>query len=78
MVSHGPRPALYAGNLDKLYWPDVAHLVYSFNLTDLPQGKKRSLMAKAFQQSLKFVTYSTIERSLYASFFIQFYALYDV
>lgn len=69
LVSHGPRPALYAGNLAKLYCPDVAHLVYSFNFTDLPQGKQRSLMAKAFQQPLKFVTYSTIERSLYADYF---------
>lgn len=69
LVSHGPRPALYAGNLAKLFCPNVAHLVYSFNFTNLPQGKQRSLMAKAFQQPIKFVTYSSIERSLYADYF---------
>lgn len=69
LVSHGPRPALYAGNLAKLLCPDTPHLVYSFNMTDLPKGKQHSLMTKAFQQPIKFVSYSDVERKLYADYF---------
>lgn len=69
LVSHGPRPALYAGNLAKLMCPSVPHLVYSFNFTNLPQGAQRSLMASAFKQAAKFVTYSNVERQLYADYF---------
>ena len=69
LVSHGPRPALYAGNLARLVCPNTPHLVYSFNFTDLPHGKQHKLMAKAFQQPTKFVTYSNVERALYADYF---------
>lgn len=69
LVSHGPRPALYAGNLVKILRPETPHLVYSFNLTDLPNGKQRSLMTRAFQQPTKFVSYSNVERKLYADYF---------
>ena len=69
LVSHGPRPALYAGNIAKTICPKTPHLVYSFNFTDLPNGKQHSLMARAFQQPIKFVTYSTVERKLYADYF---------
>lgn len=69
LVSHGPRPALYAGSFAKVICPNTPHLVYSFNFTDLPHGKQHSLMAKAYQQPTKFVTYSTVERKLYADYF---------
>jgi glycosyltransferase involved in cell wall biosynthesis len=69
LVSHGPRPALYAGNLAKIVCPDTPHLVYSFNFTDLPNGIQHSLMIKAFRQPAKFVTYSSVERKLYANYF---------
>ncbi|PPD56270.1 MAG: hypothetical protein CTY10_04950 [Methylotenera sp.] len=69
LVSHGPRPALYAGNLAKMLCPETSHLVYSFNLTDLPNGKQHSLMTRAFQQPTKFVSYSNVERKLYADYF---------
>ncbi len=69
LVSHGPRPALYAGNLAKIICPDTPHLVYSFNLTDLPKGMQHNMMIKAFQQPTKFVTYSNVERKLYADYF---------
>ncbi len=69
LVSHGPRPALYAGNLAKIASPETPHLVYSFNFTDLPNGKQRSLMTKAFQHPSKFATYSSVERKLYADYF---------
>lgn len=69
LVSHGPRPALYAGNLAKIICSDIPHLVYSFNFTNLPQRAQRSLMASAFKQPTKFVTYSSVERQLYADYF---------
>ncbi len=69
LVSHGPRPALYAGNLAKMLCPETPHLVYSFNLTDLPSGKQHSLMTRAFQHPTKFVSYSNVERKLYADYF---------
>ena len=69
LVSHGPRPALYAGHLAKVMCPDTPHLVYSFNFTNLPQGAQRRFMASAFKQPTKFVTYSTVERQLYADYF---------
>lgn len=69
LVSHGPRPALYSGHLAKIMCPTTPHLVYSFNFTNLPQGVQRRLMASAFKQPTKFVTYSTIERQLYADYF---------
>jgi glycosyltransferase involved in cell wall biosynthesis len=69
LVSHGPRPAMYAGNLAGLIKPNLLHLVYSFNFTDLPTGKQRQLMAKAYQQPTKFVSYSTVEQTLYADYF---------
>lgn len=69
LVSHGPRPALYSGNIAKIICPETPHLVYSFNFTDLPNGKQHRLMIRAFQQPSKFVTYSTVERKLYADYF---------
>ncbi|MES2580153.1 MAG: glycosyltransferase family 4 protein [Pseudomonadota bacterium] len=69
LVSHGPRPSFYAGKLAKTISPDTPHLAYSFNLTDLPKGIQHRLMIKAFQQPTKFVTYSSVERKLYADYF---------
>jgi glycosyltransferase involved in cell wall biosynthesis len=69
LVSHGPRPALYGASIAKVCCPALPHLVYSFNFTHLPIGTQHKLMAKAFQQPTKFVSYSTVERSLYAQYF---------
>ena len=69
LVSHGPRPAMYAGNITKCINPNLLHLVYSFNFTDLPTGMQRKIMTKAYQQPTKFVTYSSVERTLYADYF---------
>lgn len=69
LVSHGPRPAMYVGNLARILRPDLPHLAYSFNFTHLPQGAQRSLMVRAYQQPIKLVTYSTVERELYANYF---------
>lgn len=69
LVSHGPRPTFYGANFAKFIAPEMPHLAYAFNFTDLPQGKQRKLMAKAFQRPTKFVTFSKDERQLYADYF---------
>lgn len=69
LVSHGPRPTFYAGGLAKIICQNTPHLAYSFNFTDLPTGMQHSLMIKAFRQPTRFVTYSNVERKLYADYF---------
>lgn len=69
LVSHGPRPGFYGGMLARLVQPDLPHLACSFNFTDLPTGKDRKLMAASYRQVRKFLTYSTVERTLYADYF---------
>jgi glycosyltransferase involved in cell wall biosynthesis len=68
LVSHGPRPANYLGNL--LAPGDaLAHLVFSFNFTTLPQGLERQAMRRAFRRVDRFVVASTLERRRYAAHF---------
>ncbi|HAF00215.1 MAG TPA: hypothetical protein DCO68_12075 [Methylophilaceae bacterium] len=69
LVSHGPRPALYGGNFAKIMNPDLPHLVYSFNFTNLPNGFLHKSMTKAFKQADRFVVYSTLEKQVYADYF---------
>lgn len=69
LVSHGPRPAFYSSAFASLRNRQLPHLVYSFNFTELPRGSQHKLMAKAYQQPQRFVTYSTAEKQLYAQHF---------
>ena len=69
LVSHGPRPTYYGASFAKTFCPHINHLAYSFNFTHLPTGAQHKLMAKAYQQPTKFVSYSTVERALYAEYF---------
>lgn len=69
LVSHGPRPAMYSGTMAKFLCPDLPHLMYSFNFTNLPGNTQRKMMESAFKQVTKFVCYSTLERTLYAECF---------
>lgn len=69
LVSHGPRPAFFAGFIANYFAKHLPHLVYSFNFTDLPVDRKRQLMIKAFKHPKKFVTYSSYEQKLYSDYF---------
>jgi glycosyltransferase involved in cell wall biosynthesis len=69
LVSHGPRPAYYGSRMAQLLYPTLPHLVYSFNLTNLPTGLQHQAMAKAYQQVDRFVVYSSLEKKLYADYF---------
>lgn len=69
LVSHGPRPAYYGARMAQVFNPDIPHLMYSFNFTNLPTGFKHKAMAKAYQQIHRFVVYSSLEKKVYADYF---------
>lgn len=69
LVSHGPRPTMYASNYANLICPDVPHLAFSFSFTDLPKGRQYGLMKRAYKQPTRFVCYSNFEKNLYADYF---------
>ena len=45
------------------------HLVFSFNFTNLPQGRRREQMAEAMRPVDRFTVYSQLEKDLYADYF---------
>jgi hypothetical protein len=47
----------------------LRHLAYAFTFTHLPTGARRKLMARAFRQVDRFVSFSSMERALYAGYF---------
>lgn len=69
LVTHGPRPALYGALLANRQSPDLRHLAFSFNYTDLPIGMTRRLMARALQSVERFVVFSQMEREIYSGYF---------
>jgi len=69
LVSHGPRMTMYGALAARLRRRDPRHLAYSFNFTELPQGRTRKLMGRAFASVDRFVCFSQMERSLYARHF---------
>lgn len=69
LVSHMPKISYFGSLWSKKLNPELPHLAYSFNFTNLPTGYRRKLMAKAFQSVTRFVTYSRDERQLYSEYF---------
>lgn len=69
LVTHGPRPAMYGALLAGRRFPQMRHLAFSFNYTELPTGLVRGLMARAFRSVERFVVFSGMERRLYADHF---------
>lgn len=69
LVSHMPKISYFGSLWSKKLNPELPHLAYSFNFTNLPTGYRRKAMAKAFQSVTRFVTYSSDERKLYAEYF---------
>lgn len=70
LVSHGPRPAMYA---QALAWAArrqrFAHLAFSFNFTELPKGARRRVMARACRGVDRYTVFSTLEQRLYPAYF---------
>ncbi|MCE9657599.1 MAG: glycosyltransferase [Burkholderiales bacterium] len=69
LVSHGPRMTMYGAFAGRLRRRRPRHLAYSFNFTELPQGRMRRAMADAFASVDRFVCFSQMERELYARHF---------
>ena len=69
LVSHGPRMTMYGAFAARLRRRRPRHLAYSFNFTELPQGRMRRAMADAFASVDRFVCFSQMERQLYARHF---------
>jgi glycosyltransferase involved in cell wall biosynthesis len=69
IVSHGPRAALYSELIARGSRNRAAHLVFSFNFTDLPAGARRSLIRRCLRRADRFVVASIAERDLYSKYF---------
>jgi glycosyltransferase involved in cell wall biosynthesis len=69
LVSHGPRMTMYGALAARLRRRRPKHLAYSFNFTELPQGRARRIMGSAFATVDRFVCFSQMERRLYAEHF---------
>ena len=69
-VSHGPRPAFYASWISGIRGKRInPHLVFSFNFTTLPEGRRRRQMIETFKSVDRFAVYSRLEKDLYAEYF---------
>jgi glycosyltransferase involved in cell wall biosynthesis len=69
LVSHGPRPALYASTLAFGRLKNTPHLAFSFNFTELPSTRRQKMMARAFQSIDRFTVFSSMEKQLYSRVF---------
>jgi len=69
LVSHGPRPALYASTLAFGRLKKTPHLAFSFNFTELPSPRRQAIMARAFQSIDRFTVFSSMEKKLYSRVF---------
>lgn len=69
LVSHEPRTTLWCSTFAKLRGVHVPHVAHAFNYCYLPTGLRHRSMKRAFQRVDHFVTFSTVERDLYAKHF---------
>ncbi|PUE46369.1 hypothetical protein B9Z47_13510 [Limnohabitans sp. 2KL-1] len=69
LVSHGPRPAMYASTLAFGRLKKTPHLAFSFNFTQLPSSRRQMLMTRAFQSIDRFTVFSSMEKELYSHIF---------
>jgi glycosyltransferase involved in cell wall biosynthesis len=69
LISHLPRATCWTSIFANLINLNIPHLAFSFNFTDLPQGKTHQFMSYAFQKVDRFVVYSTAEKILYTDYF---------
>ena len=69
VISHDARITARVAVAARLQRVQIPHVAWGFNFTTLPRGAHRSLMASAFDRVDRFITYSTMERSLYAEYF---------
>lgn len=69
LVSHLPRITAATNILRRTRCPDVPMIGFSFNFTDLPQGRSLGYFRRALGGITEIVVYSTMERALYSRLF---------
>lgn len=69
LVSHLPRMTAATDVMRRMLCPEVPHVAFAFNFTDLPQGMGRTLFSRALRGVDEFVVFSRFERPLYAAEF---------
>ncbi len=69
LVSHDARVTFRTAQSARIQSVHTPHLAWGFNFTTLPRGRHRRLMASAFKKVDRFITYSSMERSVYADYF---------
>lgn len=71
LISHLPRMAAATNRARSRRCPEVPHLAFSFNFTDLPKGADRERLARNLDGIDEFITFSEYEREVYAELFNQ-------
>ena len=69
VVTHGPRSTMHVGLASMLRHRPVKHLAHAFTFTRLPIGARQAVMARSFRTVDRFVSFSSIEREMYARHF---------
>ena len=69
LISHDARITFRCAQLARMQRFRVPHVAWGFNFTTLPRGRHRRLMATAFKRVDRFITYSSMERTVYADYF---------
>lgn len=69
LVSHLPLMGAATNVMRRRLCPDVPQVAFSFNFTDLPQGRRRAWLTGALRGIDEFVVFSRFEKGLYSSHF---------
>jgi glycosyltransferase involved in cell wall biosynthesis len=69
LISHDARVTFRCASAARLQRVRIPHVAWGFNFTTLPRGLQRRLMARALRSVDRFITYSTMERAVYADYF---------
>ncbi|OED50712.1 hypothetical protein AB838_01110 [Rhodobacteraceae bacterium (ex Bugula neritina AB1)] len=69
LVSHLPAMTAATNLARRHLCPDVRHIAFAFNFTDLPTGYRLSYFRRALQGIEQFVVFSEAERALYSQTF---------
>lgn len=69
LVSHLPAMTAATNMMRRRFCPDVRHIAFAFNFTDLPTGRRLSYFRHALAGIEAFVVFSNAERDLYSRSF---------
>ncbi|MFZ3583943.1 hypothetical protein ACOI1H_17475 [Loktanella sp. DJP18] len=69
LVSHLPNMTFVTARAQNYLGKPGPHVGFSFNFTDLPKGKRKSLYKETFKNMTEFVVFSKYEVDLYEEYF---------